>query len=154
MPISDGSSAARDRRRGMVIGLAGVGFNVQVVPDSVIVELTRWDLAANLRRRVEVDVGQILGVGVESRAELEALIDHRVLGFGTHMGKKRPNRRRVGTMLGRGVLGKQFWAVPSSDGTRSLLVIDLAADSDYRRVVLAVDDPDDFAAALEDARPS
>lgn len=131
-----------------------MGFNVELVPGSVIVELTGWDMVANLRRRVEVDVTQILDVSVERRADVEELIDHRVLGVGMHMGKKRPNRRRVGTMLGRGVSGNQFWAVPSSDGSRSLLVVDLSTDNRFQRVVLAVDDPDDFAAALEDVRSS
>jgi len=137
-----------------VLVLSGVGFSVQLLAGSVIVQLTGWDLAANLRRRVEVDAEQIRGIKVEPRAAVEELIDHRVVGVGTHMGKQRPNRRRVGTMLGRGVSGKQFWAVPSSDGFRSLLVVDLSAESDFQRIVLAVDDPDDFAAALEDVHPS
>jgi hypothetical protein len=131
-----------------------VGFSVRLVSDSMIVELSGWDSVANLRRRVEVDVAQIVCVGVERRADLEALIDHRALGVGTHSGEKRPDRRRVGTMQGRGVPGKQFWAVPSGDGSRALLVVDLPADHDVRRLVLAVDDPDDVAAAIEVHRQS
>ena len=130
-----------------------MGFNVGLVPGSVIVELTGWDMVANMRRRVEVDVTQILDVSVKRRADVEELIDHRMLGVGMHMGKKRPNRRRVGTMLGRGVSGKQFWAVPSSDGSRSLLVVDLSTNNGFQRVVLAVADPADFAAAIDDVRP-
>ena len=118
------------------------------------VELTGWDSVANLRRRVEVDVRQIRSVRVESRADLEALIDHRALGIGTHMGEKRPNRRRVGTMQGRGLPGKQFWAVPSGRGSRFLLVVDLSADAEFQRVVIAVDDPEAVAAAIEDHRSS
>ena len=97
------------------MALSGVGFNVELVPGSVIVELIGWDMVANLRRRVEVDVTQILDVSVERRADVEELIDHRVLGVGMNMGEKRPNRRRIGAMLGRGVSGKQFWA----DGCRT-----------------------------------
>jgi len=127
-----------------------VGFKVSLlVPDSIIVELTGWDSVSNLRRRVEVDVSHILRVSVEPRSDLEALIDHRALGIGTHLGEKRANRRRVGTMQGRGVRGKQFWAVPSGDGSRSLLVVDLPADDDFQRIVAAVDDPDGVAASIK-----
>ncbi len=116
------------------------------------VELTGWDLVANLRRRVEVDVSAIRQVAVERRSDLERLVDHRVLGVGTHNGEQRPNRRRVGTMIGRSVSGKQFWAVPAGNGSQPLVVLDLSATGDFERVVLNVDDPCEFAATLERSR--
>jgi len=118
----------------------------------VIVTLTGWDLVVNLRRRLVVDVSAIRQVEVGPRSEVERLVDHRVLGIGTHDGERRPNRRRVGTMLGRGVSGKQFWAVPAGDGSHPLVVIDLSAAGDLARVVLGVDDPEEFAAAIDRAR--
>lgn len=129
-----------------------MGFDVALSPQSLVVELTRWDSAANLRRRLDIDLGTIEDVGVEPRAGLERLIDHRVLGIGAHVGERRPNRRRVGTMLGRGVSGKQFWAVPASEGSRRLVVVDLSPESEIRRLVLAVDDPDGLVTAIEGAR--
>ena len=99
-----------------------------------------------------MDVAAIQQAKVEPRSDVERLVDHRVLGVGTHNGEQRPNRRRVGTMLGRSVPGKQFWAVPAGDRSHPLVVLDLSAASGFERMVLEVDDPDEFAAALERAR--
>jgi hypothetical protein len=47
------------------------------------------------------------------------------------------NWRRVGTMLGRTVIGKQFWAVPAGPQDEQLLVFDF--DSlEFSRAVLSV----------------
>lgn len=53
----------------------------------------------NWRRRVEFDLATVMRATVVQRAALEDLIDHRALGCGSHNGRKRPNRRRLGTML-------------------------------------------------------
>ena len=47
----------------------------------------------------------------QHRADLEELTDHRVIGVDALMGKQRPDRRRIGTMLCRGVSCSQFWMV-------------------------------------------
>lgn len=101
----------------------------------------------NWRRNLEFDLDIVTTVGVEERTSLEDSIDHRALGCGTHNGTKRPNRRRVGTMLGREVDGKQFWAVAASRGTVSLLVLSLR-DSDFKRAVLMVEDPNTTATEI------
>ncbi len=102
----------------------------------------------NLRGRLDVPLADVSGARVEERHELETLIDHRSVGIGTHLGREHPNRRRVGTMLGRGVPGNQFWAVAAGDATRPLLVIDLVPRGGFRRLVLDVDDPPGMATAL------
>jgi hypothetical protein len=101
----------------------------------------------NWRRNVGFDLDTVTTVGVQERASLEGSIDHRALGWGTHNGAKRPNRRRVGTMLGRGVVGKQFWAVAASRETDPLLVLDLH-DGEFRRAVMMVKDPGATAAEI------
>lgn len=128
-----------------------MGFDVQLSSQSMIVELTGWDRVANVRRRIEVDLADTRAVTVQQRADVERLVDHRALGVGTHDGARRPNRRRVGTMMGRSVTGKQFWAVPASDGSHPLVVLDLAA-GDFQRIVVAVDNPTEVAAALQRGR--
>ena len=120
---------------------------VRLGETAITVELTGWDRIMNWRRQVRIDRHRITSVEVQERYSLESVIDHRVLGFGSHIGFKRPTRRRVGTMLGRAVTGKQFWAVPASPRDEQLLVIDLD-DPEFGRAVLSVDDPTATASAL------
>lgn len=124
-----------------------MGFVVERSGDSLEVRLTVWDRAMNWRGKVEFDVRDVTTVGVEEREALEALIDHRAMGWGTHNGAKRSNRRRVGTMLGRGVAGKQFWAVAASHRTAHLLVLDLR-NGEFARAVLMAEDPQAIAAEI------
>jgi len=53
-------------------------------------------------------------------------------------------------MLGRGVRGKQFWAVRAGPASALLVVLDLN-DHTFRRAVLEVDDPELFRLALDEA---
>jgi len=110
---------------------------------AVTVELSGWDRVMNWRRRVQFESGTIATVSVVDRSSLEQMIDHRALGWGTHNGLKRPGRRRIGSMLGRGVSGKQFWAVQPGPGSLPLVVLDLN-DHEFQRAVLEVDDPESF----------
>lgn len=121
-------------------------FEVDISESAVVVTMTGWDRAMNWRRHVAVESSAVLDARVEQRSTLERRIDHRASGLGTHNGEKRPNRRRVGTMLGRDVAGKQFWAVPAGDESTRLLVVEVR-DGRFKRLVLAVDDP--VAAAAE-----
>ncbi len=125
-----------------------MGFNVRISHDDVSIELSGLDRAMNWRRSIQFDLADVVKVSVVERSSLEELIEHRALGWGTHNGEKRPNRRRVGTMLGRDVVGKQFWAVPAGEGSTRLLVLDMSS-GDYARSVLEIDDPDSAAATLE-----
>lgn len=93
----------------------------------------------NWRRSITFPADAIDSVSVADRSSLESLINHRALGYGTHNGSKRPGRRRVGTMLGRGVVGKQFWSVREGGGAMELVVLDLL-DHEFVRAVLEVDD--------------
>jgi hypothetical protein len=117
---------------------------------AVAVELSGWDRAMNWRRRIGFDVATIEGVSIADRSSLESVIDHRALGCGTHNGSKRPGRRRIGTMLGRGVPGKQFWSVRAGPGSSKLIVLDLV-DHEFQRAVLEVEDPKSFQTAIEGA---
>ncbi len=114
----------------------------------MVVRLSGWDRATNWRRTVEFQLEAVATVGLEQRRVLEELIDHRAVGIGTHDGARRPNRRRVGTMLGRGVDGKQFWAVPSGRASQPVLVLD-QTHGEFDRVVLMVHDPAAVAAEIE-----
>lgn len=125
-----------------------MGFEVRIDPTSLTVELSGWDRIATLTRRLVVDRTSIEHAAAERRDSLEHLIDHRALGIGTHDGDRRPNRRRIGTMLGRAVVGKQFWVVPAGEPSAMLLVLDLGPDTDIARLVIAVDDAEAIAAEL------
>ncbi len=128
-----------------------VAFTVTCTDDAVRVGMSGWDRLATWRRAVIVDLASVRGAFIESRGVLEADIDHRSAGFGTHDGAGRPGRRRVGTMLGRGVQGPQFWAVSAGPPTMRLLVLDLQSGP-FTRVVLEVDA--DVAASVIAAVPS
>lgn len=105
----------------------------------------------NWRRSVLFDMRDVLTVEADERQALEALVDHRELGCGTHNGAKRPNRRRVGTMLGRGLAGKQFWAVTASHPNATLLVLGLR-NGEFVRAVLMVEDPQAIVAEVKRTR--
>ncbi len=125
-----------------------MAFSVAVKQEAVVVDLSGWDRLMNWRAEVEFSKASIRSTSVVDRSSLEELVDHRASGCGTHNGSKRPNRRRIGTMLGRQVSGKQFWAVPAGAEDARLLVLDLEHD-DFARAVLAVDDPEFVAKSLE-----
>lgn len=127
-----------------------MAFDVRVDGATVVVALRGWDRIMNWRRSFMLRPTDIRSVSVVDRAELESLIDHRAMGWGTHNGAKRPGRRRIGTMLGRSVAGKQFWAVPSGPGSERLLVLDLRGH-DSPRAVLAVADPEAAAIVIDHA---
>ncbi|MCB9390934.1 MAG: hypothetical protein H6512_15630 [Acidimicrobiia bacterium] len=116
--------------------------------DSVLVVLNGWDRILNWRRAIEFKSDTITAVRLADRAALELLIDHRAFGWGTHDGSKRPGHRRVGTMLGRGVPGKQFWAVGAGSSTTQLVVLDLQ-HHEFARAVLEVHDPESFQDAAQ-----
>lgn len=124
-----------------------MGLTIEHDEQRIRVRLSGWDRLVNGRRSVEVDRNEVAVAQVARRADLERLVDHRALGCGTHDGAKRPGRRRIGTMLGRGVEGTQFWATGASEADVELLVLDLHAH-EFSRLVLAVDDPQRVAAAL------
>ena len=102
------------------------------------------------RRSTLFSFDSITSAFVVPRRELEPLVDHRVVGVGTHDGALRPGKRRVGTMLGRKTVGKQFWAVPHSGPELDLLVLELY-EHEFAKAVLNVDGPDAFQAAVTKA---
>lgn len=114
-----------------------VAFDVTCAGNALTVELSGWDRLFAWRRSLVVDLTTVRSAVIESRGTIEAEIDHRAAGFGTHNGRARPGRRRVGVMLGRGVAGRQFWAVSSGAPTVRLLVLDLES-SQFARLVLEV----------------
>ena len=124
-----------------------MGVRARFENGDVRVILDRWDRVLTMRRSVEFVGATIKTATVAHRASLEPKIDHRVLGWGTHDGARRPNRRRVGTMLGRGVTGNQFWAVAAGPGSDSLLVLDLT-DHEFSRAVLWIPDPESVVSEL------
>lgn len=116
-----------------------MAFEVSCTDEVLRVALTGWDRLFAWRRSLVVDLASVRTAFVDARDALEADIDHRVSGFGTHDGLKRSDRRRVGTMLGRAVPGRQFWAVSSGAPTARLLLLDLDSGP-FERVVLEVGD--------------
>lgn len=112
-----------------------MAVTVRESADGVDVRLTGLDRALCWRRGVHVDRHQILARRSEIRKTLESTIDHRALGWGSHVGGRRPGRRRVGVMLGRGVAGDQFWALPAGPADDTLTVLDLT-DHRFARLVV------------------
>lgn len=134
--------------------MAAMAFRVEWTGGTLRVELDGWDRLANFRRVLEIDRATVAKATVAPRGELESYIDHRQLGIGTHAGERYPGRRRVGTHLGRGVVGKQFWATARGAPELPLLVLDLV-DHEFVRAVLAVSDPEAIAALVApDSSPS
>jgi len=105
----------------------------------------------NWRRSVVFPLADVIAVDVEDRSLMEERIKHRALGCGTHNGEKRPNRKRVGSMLADGLAGKEFWAATAGSGVDPLLVLKLR-NSDFVSAVLTVDNPQALATELERAR--
>lgn len=89
------------------------------------------------RRRVRFERFHILRVHLLRRGDLERTIVHREFGIGPHHGANRPGRRRVGVMIGRGVVGRQFWAVGRGSADSVLVVLDLRGHL-FARAVLNV----------------
>ena len=67
-----------------------MAFEVACTSDAVRVELSGWDRLFTWRRSLVVDLATVRSAFIESRGALEADIDHRAAGFGTHNGGKRP----------------------------------------------------------------
>ncbi len=121
--------------------MIAVAFRVEWTGSTLRVELDRWDRMMNLRRAVEIDRANVAIASVVPRGELETKIDHRQLGIGAHFGWRWPGWRRVGTMLGRAVVGKQFWVVARGGPELPLLVLDLV-DHEFVRVVIEMSEPE------------
>ena len=115
-----------------------MAFKVTCENGVLRIGLSGWDRLMTWRRALHIDLSTVRSASVEERALLEAGVDHRSAGTGTHDGRRRPGRRRVGSMLGRGVQGSQFWAVSSGPPTARLLVLDLQSGP-FARVVLEAD---------------
>lgn len=113
-----------------------MAFEVIESQGNVTVRLTGRDRILCWRRKVEIPQQAIRSATVKTRGDLEPTIEHRLAGIGTHDGKKRPNRRRVGPMLGRHLVGPQFWAVEKGQPDQALVVLDLT-DHEFVRVVLS-----------------
>ena len=134
--------------------MAAMAFRVEWADGALRIELSRWDRMGNFRRSVEIDRANVVSAAVFPRGELETKIDHRQIGIGAHFGWRWPGRRRVGTMLGRAVVGKQFWAVARSGPELPLLVLDLV-DHEFVRVVIEMSEPEVTAALIApDSSPS
>jgi hypothetical protein len=124
-------------------------FSVEV-DENVLIRLGWLSAVLCARRSVSVEPRNIRSVAVARRGDLEPLIENRVLGIGTSIGRRRRGRTRVGRFLGRPVVGEQFWAVPPGDAeTMPLLVVDCdSASSPFARVVCQVDDAEAAASRL------
>lgn len=118
-----------------------MAFWFECTGSTLRVVLSGWDCLANGRRTVEFERADVVKAAVVERHELESRVDHRKLGIGTHFGWVYPGRRRIGTHLGRGVIGPQFWVTARSGPELPLLVLDLT-DHEFARAVLAVSEPD------------
>ena len=134
--------------------MAAMAFRFEWTGSTLRVVLSGWDCIFNGRRTVEIDRANVTRAAVLQRHALESRIDHRQLGFGTHAGARRPGRRRVGTQLGRGVVGRQFWVTARSGPELPLLMLDLNSHK-FARAVLAVSEPDVIDTFLaSDSSPS
>lgn len=121
-----------------------MGVRVEPGAEAVRVSLSGWDRLMNWRRSVDFERESIRAANVARRSELESQIQHRALGIGTHDGSKRIGHRRVGSMMGRSVIGKQFWAATAGAADADLLVLDLV-DHEFVRAVIEVDRPESVA---------
>ncbi|NND75242.1 MAG: hypothetical protein HKN44_09575 [Ilumatobacter sp.] len=121
-----------------------MALRVEHGPDGLVIVLSGLDRLMTLRRSVRIEPAHVASASVVDRLLPESSVDHRASGFGTHDGAKRPGRRRVGTMLGRDVVGEQFWAVPAGRADQPVLVLDLV-DHEFTRIVIATDDDAELA---------
>lgn len=111
-----------------------MSFGASVEPDQLTIALRGVDRLLCWRRTVQVDLAAVTAVRRLDRPELEARLDSRVYGRGSHRGDRGRRRARVGAFLGRDVSGQQqFWAVAADAGT--VVAIDLDRGR-FRRVVL------------------
>lgn len=120
-----------------------MGFRVEEDDGDVTVSLSGWDWIMLWRRKVRFEASHIRRVSLIRRGVLERTVQHRELGVGTHDGARHPGRRRVGIMLGRGVVGGQFWAVPKGGPDSVMVVLDLEGHR-FVRAVLDVADTRSF----------
>ena len=100
-----------------------MAFRVQPSPAGMTVVLTGVDRILVWRRSVTILTSHVRSAEAAERGALEALVDHRIAGIGPHDGGGRPGRRRVGFVLGRSVVGRQFWAVDKGPPDQRLLVV-------------------------------
>ena len=112
-------------------------IRVRVVGEVLVVELVGLDAVYCARRRVEVSVDAVEGVGVYERAEVptEGL---RLPGTSV------PGVIRAGS-YGTGA-SRDFWDVRTG---RRVLVIGLRPGAEYRRIVLEVARPEELLAELQ-----
>ena len=104
-------------------------IGLDVAGDRLVVELRRWDAFYCCRRRIDLAVQDVEGVGVYDRQAIPA--------EGLRLpGTSVPGVIRAGT-YGTGS-ARDFWDVRRG---RQLLVIQMKPDADYRRLVLEVPEP-------------
>ncbi len=130
-----------------------MAIDVKLLDDRVVIALSGWDRLMCWRSKVVIDRSSITSAHTADRSSLERLIDHRSWGRGTHDGSQRPNRHRVGSMIGRDVTGKQFWAAPAGPPSAQLLVLDLR-DHEFARAVLAIESAETIAVAIDPSLPA
>jgi hypothetical protein len=66
-----------------------------------------WPAAALCTRRsVTVEPSSMQTIDIVRRGALEPLIENRVLGLGTSIGRRRRGRARVGRFLGPAIVGE------------------------------------------------
>jgi hypothetical protein len=125
---------------GMRVDVTDLDGSSDDTGDLLRVRLSGWASTMNMRRTVAVGTEHVTEVSATLRSALEPAIDRKLLGVGSNNGSFRPNRARIGTMLVRGVQGKQFWAVRSSGPELPVLVLDLHGH-EFARIVVGVEDP-------------
>ena len=93
-----------------------MGFSVSRCDDAVVVilEVSGEDRMMNRRGRLAPPLADVSDARAEEHPRLEALIDHRSIGIGTHLGQEHPNRRRVSS-IGPWRPDNQFWEVAAGD---------------------------------------
>jgi len=99
--------------------------------DRFVVELHGWDAFYCCRRRVEVPINEVEGVGVYARERVPA---QGLRWPGTSL----PGVIRAGSFGFRSA--RDFWDVRKG---QEVLVVALKPDAEYRRIVLEVPDPRD-----------
>lgn len=111
-----------------------MSFQVNTTADRLVVSLRGFDRLLCWRRAVSLPFAAITAVRRVDRAEVEATLDHRLFGVGSHRGDRHQGRRRVGAFMGRETAaGCQFWAV--GQGQRTVLAIQ-SDNAQWQRLVL------------------
>ncbi len=119
-----------------------MAVEIKTSANALILRVTGADLVFGLRSRLEVPMAQVLGARVASAREAKADLWIRTGGLGL------PGVATVGHFRGREAK-KQWWRVYRAS---EVLVIDLAPDSRFDRLVLQVDRPERTAARINNAR--